>query len=77
MLSFVAYRHTLVANRTQDYLDLCLFLRSLFLRLCVDILCLFFFFPLGILFVFCGLEEVGPSVFLSFSVPTQPLQPGL
>lgn len=52
MLSFVAYRHTLVANRTQDYLDLCLFLRSLFLRLCVDILCLFFFFPLGILFVF-------------------------
>lgn len=30
------------------YLLLCLFLRKRFLRLCVDILCLFFFFPLGI-----------------------------
>ena len=30
------------------YLFLCLFFLSLFLRLCVDILCLFFFFPLGI-----------------------------
>jgi len=27
---------------------LCLFFLSLFLRLCVDILCLFLFFPLGI-----------------------------
>ena len=33
---------------TNAYLLLCLFLRSLFLRLWVDILCLFFFFPLGI-----------------------------
>jgi hypothetical protein len=31
-----------------DYFCLCLFLRNLFLRLCVDILLLFFFFPLGI-----------------------------
>ena len=30
------------------YLLLCLFFLSLFLRLCVDILCLFFFLPLGI-----------------------------
>ena len=30
------------------FLLLCLFFLSLFLRLCVDILCLFFFFPLGI-----------------------------
>lgn len=29
--------------------DLCLFNLSLFLRLCVDILCLFFFLPLGII----------------------------
>ncbi len=65
MLSFVAYRHTLVANRTQDYLDLCLFLRSLFLRLCVDILCLFFFFPLGILFVFLWAGRSGAfSIFV-------------
>lgn len=34
------------------YLLLCLFFLSLFLRLCVAILCLFFFFPLGITFVF-------------------------
>ena len=32
---------------TDAYLLLCLFFLSLFLRLCVDILCLFFFFPLG------------------------------
>ncbi|ERI83706.1 hypothetical protein HMPREF1981_02611 [Bacteroides pyogenes F0041] len=32
------------------FLLLCLFFLSLFLRLCVDILCLFFFFPLGIAF---------------------------
>ena len=29
---------------------LCLFFLSLFLRLCVDILCLFLFFPLGIVY---------------------------
>ncbi|EGF59028.1 hypothetical protein HMPREF9446_00778 [Bacteroides fluxus YIT 12057] len=34
---------------------LCLFFLSLFLRLCVDILCLFFFFPLGIASFFYGL----------------------
>ena len=33
---------------TNYFLLLCLFFLSLFLRLCVDILCLFFFFPLGI-----------------------------
>ena len=34
------------------YFFLCLFFFSLFLRLCVDILCLFLFFPLGIVFYF-------------------------
>ncbi len=34
--------------KAKDYfLLLCLFFLSLFFRLCVDILCLFFFFPLG------------------------------
>ena len=34
--------------QTKNYfLLLCLFFLSLFLRLCVDILCLFFFLPLG------------------------------
>ena len=38
-----------VQIQTKNYfLLLCLFFLSLFLRLCVDILCLFFFFPLGI-----------------------------
>jgi hypothetical protein len=37
-----------VADAQEFYLFLCLFLRKRFLRLCVDILCLFFFFPLGI-----------------------------
>ena len=32
----------------ETYLLLCLFFLSLFFRLWVDILCLFFFFPLGI-----------------------------
>ena len=31
-----------------DYFFLCLFFLRRFLRLCVDILCLFLFFPLGI-----------------------------
>ena len=36
-------------NRNESYFFfLCLFLRSLFLRLCVAILCLFRFFPQGI-----------------------------
>ena len=33
----------------RTYFFLCLFLRKRFLRLCVDILCLFLFFPLGII----------------------------
>lgn len=42
--------------QTKNYfLLLCLFFLSLFLRLCVDILCLFFFFPLGIASKFYGL----------------------
>ena len=32
------------------YFFLCRFLRKRFFRLCVDILCLFLFFPLGIMF---------------------------
>jgi hypothetical protein len=35
-----------------DYFFLCLFLRKRFLRLCVAILCLFLFLPLGILMKF-------------------------
>ena len=43
-------------RQTKNYfLLLCLFFLSLFLRLCVDILCLFFFFPLGIASKFYGL----------------------
>lgn len=38
--------------KKQAYLLLCLFFLNLFLRLCVDILCLFFFFPLGIILCF-------------------------
>ena len=34
------------------YFFLCLFLRKRFLRLCVDILCLFLFLPLGIILSF-------------------------
>ena len=34
----------------QRYFFLCLFFLKRFLRLWVDILCLFFFFPLGIVF---------------------------
>ena len=33
----------------RTYFFLCLFLRKRFLRLCVDILCLFLFLPLGII----------------------------
>jgi hypothetical protein len=44
MFSFVVE----VCRLKSYFLLLCLFLRNLFLRLCVDILCLFFFFPLGI-----------------------------
>jgi len=33
---------------TGDYFFLCLFFLKRFLRLCVDILCLFLFLPLGI-----------------------------
>ena len=44
-----------VQIQTKNYfLLLCLFFLSLFLRLCVDILCLFFFFPLGIASHFMG-----------------------
>ena len=44
-----------VQSQTKNYfLLLCLFFLSLFLRLCVDILCLFFFFPLGIASHFMG-----------------------
>lgn len=35
-----------------DYFFLCLFLRKRFLRLCVAILCLFLFLPLGMMSVF-------------------------
>ena len=42
---FVLY---LVCQTKIYFLLLCLFFLSLFLRLCVDILCLFFFLPLGI-----------------------------
>jgi len=34
------------------YFFLCLFLRKRFLRLCVAILCLFLFFPLGMMIEF-------------------------
>jgi hypothetical protein len=44
MFSFLSSKLQTIAY----FLLLCLFLRNLFLRLCVDILCLFFFFPLGI-----------------------------
>ncbi len=37
-----------VGQTNNYFLLLCLFFLSLFLRLCVDILCLFLFFPLGI-----------------------------
>lgn len=37
----------------KNYFFLCLFLRKRFLRLCVAILCLFLFFPLGIVIGFC------------------------
>ena len=43
-----------VSKQRAVYLLLCLFCLSLFLRLCVDILCLFFFFPLGIVVCFYG-----------------------
>ena len=36
-------------TRKKDYFFLCLFLRKRFLRLCVAILCLFLFLPLGIM----------------------------
>lgn len=37
-----------VLSAPEAYLLLCLFFLNLFLRLCVAILCPFFFFPLGI-----------------------------
>ena len=37
------------SERWNYFFFLCLFFRSLFLRLCVAILCLFLFFPLGII----------------------------
>ena len=48
-------RETFVSQVCSYFLLLCLFFLSLFLRLCVDILCLFFFFPLGIASNFYGL----------------------
>ena len=36
-------------TREENYFFLCLFLRKRFLRLCVAILCLFLFLPLGIM----------------------------
>jgi hypothetical protein len=53
--SYVSLFVVEVYRLTAYFLLLCLFLRNLFLRLCVDILCLFFFFPLGIaLKIFMG-----------------------
>ena len=54
--SFTSLFFISVQIQTKNYfLLLCLFFLSLFLRLCVDILCLFFFFPLGIASKFYGL----------------------
>src|ERR1035437_10470649 len=47
-----AYKFVFFDFKDKDlktYFFLCLFFLSLFLRLCVDILCLFLFLPLGIL----------------------------
>ena len=44
--------HFLLFDDVRVYLLLCLFLRSLFLRLWVAILWPFFFFPLGIMIIF-------------------------
>jgi hypothetical protein len=43
-----------IMNKLQNYLFffLCLFLRKRFLRLCVAILCLLRFFPLGMMLLF-------------------------
>lgn len=49
-----AYKFVFLDFKDKDpktYFFLCLFFLSLFLRLCVDILCLFLFLPLGILLV--------------------------
>jgi len=43
---------TIITQEEVDYFFLCLFFLSLFLRLCVAILCLFLFFPQGIVFGF-------------------------
>lgn len=40
------------SNDPQAYFFLCLFFLKRFLRLCVAILCLFLFFPLGIALMF-------------------------
>lgn len=45
-----AIRYRAITFLKTGYFFLCLFFLSLFLRLCVAILCLFLFFPLGI----CG-----------------------
>jgi hypothetical protein len=49
-------------RKAENYFFLCLFFRKRFLRLCVAILCLFLFFPLGILrrFIMC---------YLTFTLP--------
>ncbi len=53
LCKFVLYLFALQAIKAY-FLLLCLFFLNLFLRLCVDILCLFFFFPLGIASNFYG-----------------------
>lgn len=45
------------------YFFLCLFLRKRFLRLCVAILCLFLFFPLGMFEVFLNEQTLLNLVF--------------
>ena len=52
MLALIMFVLDMTLNQTfneKDYFFLCLFFLSLFLRLCVDILCLLCFFPFGII----------------------------
>lgn len=54
MCNYAPLTFNFLSEKTENpyFFFLCLFFLSLFLRLCVDILCRFLFFPLGIVIEF-------------------------